>query len=73
MYGSWEATIYNNNYKASDKAKDKLRKNAIKQFDPKTGSLTQCMVVGKLQFTTITIKQVTKQKINYVKMLLSNS
>ena len=29
--------------------------------------LTQCMVVGKLQFTTITIKQVTKQKINYVK------
>lgn len=37
MYGSWEATIYNNNYKASDKAKDKLRKNAIKQFDPKTG------------------------------------
>ena len=26
MYGSWEATIYNNNYKASDKAKDKLRK-----------------------------------------------
>ncbi|GAB5830624.1 hypothetical protein JMUB7528_28550 [Staphylococcus aureus] len=36
MYGSWEATIYNNNYKASDKAKDKLRKNAIKQFDPKT-------------------------------------
>lgn len=35
--------------------------------------LTQCMVVGKLQFTTITIKQVTKQKINYVKMLLSNS
>lgn len=25
-------------------------------------SLTQCMVVGKLQFTTITIKQVTKQR-----------
>lgn len=39
MYGSWEATIYNNNYKASDKAKDKLRKNAIKQFDPKTGEV----------------------------------
>ncbi|HDV5882065.1 TPA: 5'-nucleotidase, lipoprotein e(P4) family [Staphylococcus aureus] len=39
MYGSWEATIYNNNYKASDKAKDKLRKNAIKQFDPKTGEI----------------------------------
>ncbi|SUK30390.1 Acid phosphatase [Staphylococcus aureus] len=36
-------------------------------------SLIQCMVAGKLQFTTITIKQVTKQKINYVKMLLSNS
>ncbi|SUK33934.1 Acid phosphatase [Staphylococcus aureus] len=28
-----------NNYKASDKAKDKLRKNAIKQFDPKTGEV----------------------------------
>ncbi|MGT2333675.1 hypothetical protein ACVPOY_04180 [Staphylococcus aureus] len=39
MYGSWEATIYNNNYKASDKAKDKLRKNAIKQFYLKQAKL----------------------------------
>lgn len=30
MYGSWEVIIYNNNYKVSDKVKDKLCKNVIK-------------------------------------------
>lgn len=30
MYGSWEVMIYNNNYKVSDKVKDKLCKNVIK-------------------------------------------
>lgn len=36
MYGSWEATLYNNNYDMSDAQKDELRKQSIKQFNPST-------------------------------------
>ena len=33
MYGSWEGTLYNNNFKKSDEEKDKLRKSALKVFN----------------------------------------
>lgn len=49
-----------------EKHKDDFGKKYIIFPNPMYGS-------WKLRFTTITIKQVTKQKINYVKMLLSNS
>lgn len=39
MYGSWESTIYNNNYQISKLQKDQLRKQSIKQFNPKTGDV----------------------------------
>ena len=39
MYGSWESTIYNNNYQISKEQKDQLRKQSIKQFDPDTGEV----------------------------------
>ncbi|MFW3612649.1 5'-nucleotidase, lipoprotein e(P4) family [Staphylococcus caprae] len=39
MYGSWESTIYNNNYQISKAQKDQLRKQSIKQFNPKTGNV----------------------------------
>ncbi|QRG86282.1 5'-nucleotidase, lipoprotein e(P4) family [Bulleidia sp. zg-1006] len=33
MYGSWEGTLYNNDFKKSDEEKDKLRKSALKIFN----------------------------------------
>lgn len=39
MYGSFEATLYNNNYDISDEEKDQLRKQSIKQFNPSTGEV----------------------------------
>lgn len=39
MYGSWEATLYNNNYDMSYAQKDELRKQSIKQFNPSTGKV----------------------------------
>lgn len=33
MYGSWEGTLYNNDFKKSDEEKDKLRKSALKVFN----------------------------------------
>lgn len=39
MYGSWEATLYSNNYDMSDAQKDELRKQSIKQFNPSTGKV----------------------------------
>ena len=33
MYGSWEGTLYNNNFKKSDEEKDKLRKSVLKVFN----------------------------------------
>lgn len=39
MYGSFEGTLYNNNYDISDKEKDQLRKQSIKQFNPSTGEV----------------------------------
>ena len=39
MYGSWESTLYHNNYQISKNEKDTLRKASIKQFNPKTGEV----------------------------------
>ena len=39
MYGSWESTLYHNQYEISKNEKDELRKASIKQFNPKTGEV----------------------------------
>lgn len=39
MYGSWEGTLYNNDFDISDEQKDALRKESIKQFNPSTGEV----------------------------------
>ena len=39
MYGSWESTLYHNQYEISKNEKDELRKSSIKQFNPKTGEV----------------------------------
>ncbi|REI12896.1 5'-nucleotidase, lipoprotein e(P4) family [Staphylococcus felis] len=36
MYGSWEATLYNNDYSIDATQKDQLRKESIHFFDPKS-------------------------------------
>ena len=41
MYGSWEATIFNNDFSKSPEEKDALRKGAINYFDPKTAEVKQ--------------------------------
>lgn len=39
MYGSWEATLYNNDYGMSDKQKVEKRKQSLKYFDMKTNKV----------------------------------
>lgn len=39
MYGSWESTLYHNQYEISKNEKDELRKSSIKQFNPETGEV----------------------------------
>ncbi|CPN68207.1 Acid phosphatase [Staphylococcus aureus] len=36
MYGSWEATLYGGDYGQSPEQLDKLRKQELTYFDPKT-------------------------------------
>lgn len=41
MYGSWESTLYHNDYRQSDKAKEQLRKQSIRYFDPSSNQIKQ--------------------------------
>ncbi|AVQ34507.1 5'-nucleotidase, lipoprotein e(P4) family [Staphylococcus muscae] len=41
MYGSWEATLYNNDYSISAEQKSELRQSSITYFDPETQQLKQ--------------------------------
>lgn len=41
MYGSFEATLYNNDYSQSAAKKDQLRKGSLTYFDPKTNQLKE--------------------------------
>ncbi|CAL28825.1 5'-nucleotidase, lipoprotein e(P4) family [Staphylococcus carnosus] len=41
MYGSWESTLYNNDYSKSSQEKDQLRKASLTTFDPATGEVKQ--------------------------------
>ncbi len=54
MYGSWEATLYNNNYDMSYAQKDELRKQSIKQFNPSTGKLNNNKTGSETTFIFIT-------------------
>ncbi|MDO5376648.1 5'-nucleotidase, lipoprotein e(P4) family [Staphylococcus rostri] len=41
MYGSWEATLYNNDYSISPEQKSQLRQSSVTYFDPATKQLKQ--------------------------------
>lgn len=41
MYGSWESTLYQNDYSKSAAEKDQLRKSSLTTFNPQTGEVKQ--------------------------------
>ncbi|OEL03410.1 5'-nucleotidase, lipoprotein e(P4) family [Staphylococcus casei] len=41
MYGSWESTLYENDFSKSDTYKDQLRRQSIQYFDPDTKEVKQ--------------------------------
>ncbi|MCS4486785.1 5'-nucleotidase, lipoprotein e(P4) family [Staphylococcus americanisciuri] len=41
MYGSWEGTLYNNDYSISPEQKSQLRQSSVTYFDPATKQLKQ--------------------------------